>query len=158
MESGRNVSSSFNPITGVCGTCLTGVHPAWRGGGKGAIVLELSDHHFPANVPVDGPGDCLRIFRVENGSVNEIVDEFLRVGPKGGLAEGTLILLSSASQLGYDSVEHYSNEWKRCRNLLKKRYGEVMVLPGLPLTGTGIYNTTAVRGLVDVAVWFSVLE
>ena len=61
VESGRNVSASFNPITGVCGTCLTGVHPAWRGCGGGAIVLVLSDHHFPANVPVDGPGDCLRI-------------------------------------------------------------------------------------------------
>jgi hypothetical protein len=158
VESGRNVSASFNPITGVCGTCLTGVHPAWRGCGGGAIVLVLSDHHFPANMPVDGPGDCLRIFRVENGSVNEIVDEFLRVGPRDGLAEGTVIMLASASQLGYDSVEHYSNEWKRCRNLLKNRYGGVMVLPGLPLTGTGIYNTTAVRGLVDVAVWFSVLE
>jgi hypothetical protein len=42
--------------------------------------------------------------------------------------------------------------------LLKKRFGEVMVLPGLPLTGTGIYSTTAVRGLVDVAVWYSMLE
>jgi hypothetical protein len=121
VESGRNVSASFNPITGVCGTCLTGVHPAWRGGGGGAIVLVLSDHHFPANVPVDGPGDCLRILRVENGSVNEIVDEFLRVGPRDELAEGTVIMLSSASQLGYDSVEHYWNEWKRCRNLLKKK-------------------------------------
>jgi hypothetical protein len=100
----------------------------------------------------------LRIFRVENGSVNEIVDEFMRVGPKGGLAKGTVILLSSASQLGYDSVEHYANEWKRCRNMLKNRFGEVMVLPGLPLTGVGIYSTTAVRGLVDEAVWFSVLE
>jgi hypothetical protein len=46
-------------------------------------------------MPADGPGDCLRIFRVENRSVNEIVDEFLSVAPKGGLAEGTVILLAS---------------------------------------------------------------
>jgi hypothetical protein len=58
----------------------------------------------------------------------------------------------------YDSVEHYSNEWKRCRNLLKCRFGGVMVIPGLPLTGLGIEDRTAIRGLVDIGVWFSVLE
>ena len=98
VERGRNVSASFNPVTGVCGTCLTGVCQAWRGGGEGAVVLIMSDHHFQANMPADVPGDCLRIFRVENGSVNEIVDEFLSVAPKGRLAEGTVILLSSASR------------------------------------------------------------
>jgi hypothetical protein len=158
IERGRNVSSSFNPVTGVCGTCLTGVHPAWVGGGEGAIVLVLSDHHFPANMPADGPGDCLRIFRVENGSVNEICDEFLQVAPKGGLVAGSVIMLASASQLAYDSVEHYSNEWKRCRNLLKKRFGDIIVLPGLPLSGVGIDNRDVVRGLIDVGVWFSSME
>jgi hypothetical protein len=152
------VSSSFNPVTGVCGTCLTGVHPVWVGGGEGAIVLVLSDHHFPANMPADGPGDCLRIFRVENGSVNEICDEFLQVAPKGGLVAGSVILLASASQLVYDSVEHYSNQWKRCRNLLKKRFGDIIVLSGLPLSGAGIDNRDVVRGLIDVGVWFSSME
>lgn len=88
MERGRNVSASFNPVTQVCCTCLTGVHPAWRGGSEGPIVLVLSDHHFPVNIPSDGTGDCFRIFRVENGSVIEIVDNFLRVALKGGLAGG----------------------------------------------------------------------
>lgn len=58
----------------------------------------------------------------------------------------------------YDSVEHYSNECKRCRNLLKSRFGEVMVIPGLQLTGAGIEDRMVIRGLVDVGVWFSVLE
>jgi hypothetical protein len=158
IERGRNVSASFNPVTGVCGTCLTGVHPAWIGGGEGAIVLVLADHHFPANIPADGAEDCLRIFRVENGSVNEICDEFMQAAPKGKLPAGSVILLASASQLVYDSAEHYANEWKRCRNLLKTRFGESIVLPGLPLSGASIENRTVVRGLIDVGVWFSSME
>ncbi len=43
------------------------------------------------------------MFRVENGSVNEIVDELLKVAPKGGLAARSVIMLASASQLAYYS-------------------------------------------------------
>ncbi len=48
---------------------------------------------------------------------------------------GSVIMLASASQLAYDSVEHYSNEWKRCRNLLKKRFGDIMFYLGCPSQG-----------------------
>jgi hypothetical protein len=33
-----------------------------------------------------------------------------------------------------------------------------MVIPGLPLTGAGIEDRMVIKGLVDVGVWFSVLE
>jgi len=118
----------------------------------------LSDQHFPANVPADGPGECLRVIRVENGTLNELTDELIRKAPSKGLPAGSVILLLSTSQLYYESVEYYAAEWSRCRNWLRGDLGEVLVLPGLPLTGSGIHSETAVRGLLDFYAWIGRLE
>ncbi len=55
-------------------------------------------------------------------------------------------------------MEHYAVEWSRYRNWLRADLGEVLVLPGLPLTGNGIYSELAVRGLLDFYVWIGRLE
>ena len=120
--------------------------------------MVLSDQHFPANVPADGPGECLRVIRVENGTLNELTDELIRKAPSKGLPAGSVILLLSTSQLYYESVEYYAAEWSRCRNWLRGDLGEVLVLPGLPLTGSGIHSETAVRGLLDFYAWIGRLE
>ncbi len=149
LSKARIVSCSFDSSTGTCRTCLSGEHAAWEGADGGPVVVVLSDQHFPANVPADGPGECLRIIRVENGTLNEMTDELIRKAPSKGLPAGSVILLLSTSQLYYESVEHYAAEWSRCRNWLRADLGEVLVLPGLPLTGSGIYSKSAVRGLLD---------
>ncbi len=154
----RIVSCSIDTSRGTCKTCLSGEHEAWSSGEGGPVVVVLSDQHFPANVPADGPGECLRIIRVENGTLNELTDELVRKAPKEGLPSGSVILLLSASQLYYESVEHYAAEWSRCRNWLRADLGEVLVLPGLPLTGNGINSETAVRGLLDFYAWIGRLE
>ncbi len=156
LTKARIVSCSVDSSTGTCRTCLSGEHAAWESADGGPIVL--SDQHFPANVPADGPGECLRIIRVENGTLNELADELIRKAPSKGLPAGSVILLLSSSQLYYESVEHYAAEWSRCRNWLRDDLGEVLVLPGLPLTGNGIYSETTVRGLLDFYAWIGRLE
>ena len=158
LSKARIVSCSLDSSTGTCKTCLSGEHDAWASADGGPIVVVLSDQHFPANVPADGPGECLRIIRVENGTLNELTDELIRKAPSKGLPAGSVILLLSASQLYYESVEYYAAEWSRCRNWLREDLGEVLVLPGLPLTGSGIQSETAVRGLLDFYAWIGRLE
>jgi hypothetical protein len=158
LSKARIVSCSLDTSTGTCKTCLSGEHEAWMSADGGPIVVVLSDQHFPANVPADGPGECLRIIRVENGTLNELADELVRKAPSKGLPAGSVILLLSASQLYYESVEYYAAEWSRCRNWIRADLGEVLVLPGLPLTGNGIYSETAVRGLLDFYAWIGRLE
>jgi hypothetical protein len=83
IERRVNVSASFL-AHGKCNTCLNGPHDAWVGREGQPIVLAAGDHHYPPNLPAKGDGECIRILRVENGSLAEITDEVVRRSPMGG--------------------------------------------------------------------------
>jgi hypothetical protein len=78
-----NVSSSFT-LSGRCHTCLNGAHDAWQGRQGQPVVMAAGDQHYPANLPARGDGECIRILRVENGSLAEITGEIIRMSPRGG--------------------------------------------------------------------------
>ncbi len=67
--------------------------------------MVLSDQHFPANIPADSDGECMRIMRIENGTLTGIADELLRLVPREGLPKGSVIMYSSISQMGVISAE-----------------------------------------------------
>jgi hypothetical protein len=52
------------------------------------VVVVAGDHHFPANIPARGEGECIKILRVENGSLAEITGELVRMSPRGGGGPG----------------------------------------------------------------------
>lgn len=80
------------------------------------VVIIGSDQCFPPYVlPRPSGGDCLRIVRVEDGSLDEVVSvlkDVLRnyARPAGGLPHGSLILLSSLSQLSRVGLQSYVEE------------------------------------------------
>jgi hypothetical protein len=83
IERRVNVSVSFQ-YNGTCHTCLNGPHDAWQGRDGQPVVMVAGDHHFPANIPAREDGECIRILRVENGSLAEITGELVRLSPRGG--------------------------------------------------------------------------
>ncbi len=99
-----NTSASFNPRGG-CHTCISGEHDAWIGTQGQPIVIVAADQHFPPNLPADGEGECIRILRVENGSLAEIVRELTLAAPVDGMVPGSLVLLGAPAQLAVVSVE-----------------------------------------------------
>jgi len=154
LEHTRNVSMSFNPGTGKYNTCLAGEHNAWESKEKGAICIVLTDQHFPANLPAEGKGECLRVIRVENGSINKLADELIKSAPLSGLKAGSVVMLGSASQLAVDSAEFYAAEWKRCRNWIHAELGEVIVIPAIFLSASGIEDSAVIRCLLYLNAWF----
>ncbi len=54
-----------------------------REGGKTPITLVLSDQSFPPIVDGGEGENCVRILRIEDGSLGEIVDLALEMFPKG---------------------------------------------------------------------------
>ncbi len=60
MDLRRNTSASFNPDSGMCCTCLNGLHDAWKIRSGGPIALSLTDRHFPPNIPADESGECIQ--------------------------------------------------------------------------------------------------
>jgi hypothetical protein len=67
-------------------------------------------------------------------------------------------MFGSISKIRVDRVERYASEWARCRNWLKERLGDVVILPVIPLTASRVEDKTVVRGLLDLAAWYESLQ
>jgi hypothetical protein len=107
---------------------------------------------------VDGEGECIRVLRVEFGSLDEIAKELARMKPDGGAVPGTVVLYGSVSAMEVESAESYALKWKQGRNAIKRSLGDVMVIPVIPITPSGIRNRKAIRSLLDVSAWINDLE
>jgi hypothetical protein len=87
-----------------------------------------------------------------------MADELLKlVPPKDGIPKGSVILYGSTAYMGIISAERYAAEWVRNRNWLLERLGEVIILPGIPLTSTGVADRCVVRNLLDLSAWYDSL-
>ena len=112
MDRKMNICFSFDPLTLKCGNCPDrGSHDVDGGGsgGRGGGIRQtyiLSDQNFPPAIPCTD-GECLKIIRVENGSLSEIVSCFLDLMRGRGVPAGSVILLSSASHLQMMGVAGY---------------------------------------------------
>ncbi len=113
---------------------------------------------FPPNIPADESGECIRVLRIEDGSVAELADELLRMVPSEGLPKRSIILFGSATQLALESAELYAREWVKNRNWLKERLGDVMIVPAIYLSGSGVEDRVVIRGLLDLAAWQDSLQ
>jgi hypothetical protein len=158
IERAVNVSISFNPRLAMCYTCLGRPHKAFQGKDGEPIALVLSDQAFPANVPAIDGGECVRVMRVEDGSLQELVNEFLAVVKKWMVVPGSIIMLGSLSQLGKEGTAWYTSEWVSCRNKLKWELGDVIVTPLIPLMTLETYGRHVVRSLVEFLDWADDLQ
>jgi hypothetical protein len=96
----------------------------------------------------------MRVLRTENGSLSEMADELLKLVPKDGIPKGSVILYGSTAFMGIVSAERYAAEWAKNRNCLQDRLGEVIVLPGIPLTSSGVVDRCVLRNLLDLSAWY----
>ncbi|MFO0006474.1 MAG: hypothetical protein ACK559_35675, partial [bacterium] len=58
----------------------------------------LSDQNFPGCVPVES-GECLKIIRIENGMLDELVNVFLDLFKGKELPAGSAVVMFSATHL-----------------------------------------------------------
>ena len=59
------------------------------------VVFMLGDQDFPPALPCLNGGQCMYIFRIENGSLTELVDDFLEMTKGWRLHPGTVALATS---------------------------------------------------------------
>ena len=88
-----------------------GTTPSGGGEGEGGErqVFVLSDKNFPATLPCE-KGNCLKIIRIENGTLNELVSCLLDLTRGRGIPTGSVILLCSASHLQMRGVGGYMDD------------------------------------------------
>ncbi len=157
VERGVNFSCSFNPRSGMCYTCLGEPHRAWESDGAPVAVV-LSDQSFPANVPAADGGECLRVMRVEDGSLHELTSELLQVLKRNMVVSGMVIMLGSFSQLGKYGTAWYAGEWIKNRNLVRREPGDVLVVPLLPFVSVAGVGSHVLRSLLELLNWVDDLQ
>jgi len=160
LQARINKSLSFDARTKQCNTCPAGGHGALESGGGGPVALVASDQCFPACVPAFEQGkECVRVVRVEDGSLQTITHALADAIGSTGLKEGTVILLGSASHLSVVGTGQYISDWVRSRHWLQNRFsGKVTVLPLAPISSMALEGRSLCRALVEVGAWFDALS
>ena len=72
------------------------------------MAFVLSNRAFPAELPSNTEKQCLFIMRIENGSITDLVDKFLNITRGWKLPPGTIMVVSSATQLERCSIAAYT--------------------------------------------------
>ena len=154
LERKTNVSCSYNPRSGLCYTCCGEVHSAWEGKNGEPVVYVASDQSFPANVPATGSGECLRVMRVEDGRLHEVVSELLLILKRRQVVPGSVVMLGSLTQLGRDGTAYYAMDWQKCRQQIMRALGDVIVVPAFHLPTAAVSGRHIVRSLLEFTMWY----
>ena len=156
IERKVNMSFSFDPKTLLCGSCVgKGEHSVTGGEGGARQTFVLSDQNFPACLPCS-MGECFKIIRVEDGSLNELVTCFLEVTQGKDLPPGSALVIFSASHLLMAGMGGYlsdlAGEMARIDHVFR---GGVISVPGIPVLLGGTSDAMLTRAILEVGGWLA---
>ena len=145
-----NASYSFKPSTMQC----LGCQPRHQLATGTRAVFVLSDQDFPPALPCQNGGQCLFIFRMENGSLSELVDDFLEMTKGWRLPPGSVAIAISISQLSRCGTAAYAASLAHNGGRIQKAFsGNVEWIPGVPILACGSNNKELIRSLLEISNW-----
>jgi hypothetical protein len=118
-----NISTSFELDTMACNTCtFRGKHRVLRRETErpdtvddSPIVFVLSDQCFPPVLSPEGEGECIKIMRIEDGRIMELLDAFIDATKGFVIPAGSVVVLCSASHLAALGTEAYAAEFSEAK-------------------------------------------
>jgi hypothetical protein len=160
MDTHANITASFNPADMICRGCKNrGPHSVIGGEDQHPVVLVVTDQNFPPVMFSEDEGACIGVVRVEFGSIREIgfIIGDLLDGVR--LPDGSVILVSSVSDLDRQGVIGYAEELARTIRIVKeKQGGRVQVSAMPPVLIAGINSFKLLRDILEVEFWIERLE
>jgi hypothetical protein len=121
----------------------------------------LSDQCFPPVLPPEGEVECMKIIRIEDGGLMELVNAFTKMSKGFVIPTGSVILPFSTSRLFNIGTESYATEFDNAKNVLDRVMGgggDIHLLHGLPILYTGISNKALIKSIIDLEHWFSMVH
>jgi hypothetical protein len=155
----QNVSFSFDPVSMKCTACPGRGEHSIEGGGGGAVerqIFCLSDQNFSPSLPCSN-GECLKIMRVEDASLKEIVTGFLDLTRGKEIPTGSVILLFSASHLMLRGVAGYMADFMEEVGRINAVFrGGLICSHGIPILSSGIKDSTLARAILELGEWLKI--
>ena len=160
----RNISASFDLESLKCITCpLKPDHVVLYRELKEhchyPVVFVICDQSFPASFPTGGEGECLKIIRVEDGSLAELTTVFLETIRPYSVPAGSVVMIHSLSHLAWVGAAAYTEDLVRSRQQITATYRSgISVIHGVPLLNNGSVNVTLVNDLKIVMSWYNAVR
>jgi hypothetical protein len=108
------------------------------------------------SLPVEGDGECVKILRIEAGSLTELVESFLEATKGYIVPAGSVVVLTSVSRLAGVGAAQYINEFVSSRNRLLGAFQDgLLVVHGFPIPLFGISDKACIRALTDTVGWLT---
>jgi hypothetical protein len=95
-------------------------------------VVVLADQTFPACLPAEGQARCIKIILVENGSIPDLVDEFLCQLGNRRVPPGSVVLIFSASHLLNVGLSQYTADLVEANRVVEEKVGRETIFQPLP--------------------------
>ncbi len=152
----QNSSFSYTYRNLYCDSCPA-QHPILGRNIKPVFVL--SDQNFPAAIPVLDGGKCLAVARIEDGSLTELADMFLRKVNPEWLPSEAIILISSASHLARTGTAAYADEYVHIKNQLESALQDGCLILNAPIfLLNGCIDPPLIRSLYEICQWLVEVE
>jgi hypothetical protein len=159
----QNICTSFILSDFTCNTCAGGEggHTVLHREGSRIetcdltpVAFVITDQNFPPATPVEDSGECLKIFRIEDASPQELVSAFLEATRGFIVPAGSVVALSSASHLAWVGAAAYAQDFVAARARLRAAFRNgIEVVHGVPVLLGGILDAAGYTATRDINTW-----
>ena len=117
------------------------------------------DQSFPACFPTGGEGECLKILRLEDGTLADLANIFLESVKQFVVPAGSVVLLHSISHLAWAGPAAYCEDFVRARQRIYAVYrSSLTVIGGLSLLANGCRDPNLAQDLATVSIWMETVR
>jgi hypothetical protein len=158
MQAKQAWTFSFDRATLRCTECdLHGERPFLRNKGDksgGREVIILADQSFPPMLNCKDERRCIKICRLESGSLEDLAKEWLDMARNKEVARGTVVMLGSVSHMKRVGTVGYCEDYvEAARQIGLGHGGKVEVIPLPLLYLAGVECPLTIRVAAEVSSW-----
>ena len=160
----QNISASFNMDSLSCNTCLEMTeHVAlYREvededmASLTPVCFFLTDQNFPPCIPVEAYGECIKILRIEDGTLKELTNAFTEVVLGFSIPAGSTVAISSLTHLAKVGPVAYTEDYCNAVKQIRDCYANGMrIIHGIPLNIGCTLDAPTIRAWIDVDRWLT---